>query len=296
MRKTILITGANGQLGKSLQEIAPSYQTDYQFVYTDIDTLDITSESAIANCFEQTKPDFVINAAAYTAVDKAESDIEKAYLLNEAAVRNLAIACAKRDLFFVHISTDYVFDGKADQPYDTDCEPNPVSVYGKSKWAGEIAIHQSGTRAAIVRTAWLYSPYGRNFVKTMLHLADTHDKIRVVDDQHGCPTLARDLAQFILAIISQNSVIQNVETFHFANRGQITWYDFSCEILRQAGKKCEVEPISSNEYPTPASRPNFSVFDLSKATDTFHFDIPEWKESLQKVLPQIIFNYENNIV
>ncbi len=295
MRKTILITGANGQLGKSLQEIAPSYHSEYQFVYTDIDTLDITSANDIAQYFDQTKPDFVVNAAAYTAVDKAESDIDKAYLLNETAVRNLAEASAQRNIFFVHISTDYVFDGKENRPYSTDCAPNPVSIYGKSKWAGELAVHQSGTRAAIVRTAWLYSPYGHNFVKTMLRLADTRDKISVVNDQYGCPTLARDLAQFILTIISQNSLIKNVETYHFANRGQITWYDFTCEILRLAGKHCAVAPITTAEYPTPATRPNFSVFDLSKATDTFHFNIPEWKESLQKVLPQIIFNYENDI-
>lgn len=295
MLQKILVTGANGQLGKSLQEIAPQFAEQFSFIWTDVAELDITNKKAICDCLKSNGAQFLINAAAYTAVDKAESDVEKAYLLNETAVQNLAEAASENNAFFVHISTDYVFDGKGTTPYTTDSQPNPISIYGKSKWAGEQAIHHAGGRAAIVRTAWLYSPYGNNFVKTMLRLADTRDAINVVADQIGCPTLARDLARFLMCIIQNNAKIQGVETFHFANQGQISWYDFTCEILRLADKSCPVHPITTQDYPTAAERPNFSVFDLSKSSLFFHYEIPQWQDSLKDVLPQIIYNYENDI-
>ena len=229
MQKTVLVTGANGQLGKSLQQIAPEFSGRFRFLFTDVDTLDITDLAAVRRMVQDENVDFLINAAAYTAVDKAESDVDFAYLLNEKAVANLAVATKEHGAFFVHISTDYVFDGKANRPYRTTDAPNPTSVYGKSKLAGETAIVQSGCRGAIVRTAWLYSPYGNNFVKTMLRLADTRESISVVNDQTGCPTLALDLARFILAVIEHDGATEGVKHYHFTNRGEITWYDFACE-------------------------------------------------------------------
>ena len=293
MRKTVLVTGANGQLGKSLQQIAPDFSEQYRFLFTDVDTLDITDLAAIRRMVQEENVDFLINAAAYTAVDKAESDIELAYLLNEKAVANLAAAAKEHGTFLVHISTDYVFDGKSTRPYRTTDTPNPTSVYGKSKLAGETAIAESGCRGAIVRTAWLYSPYGNNFVKTMLRLADTKDSISVVSDQTGCPTLALDLARFLMAVIAHDGTANLLKYYHFTNKGRITWFDFASEIIRQAGKSCPVRPIPTSSYPTPATRPAFSVLDLSESEAIFA--IPNWKESLTKVLPEIIYNYKHNI-
>lgn len=293
MQKTVLVTGANGQLGKSLQQIASDFSGRYRFLFTDVDTLDITDLAAVRRTVQAENVDFLINAAAYTAVDKAESDVDFAYLLNEKAVANLATAAKETGAFFIHISTDYVFDGQSSIPYRTTDTPNPTSVYGKSKLAGETAIVQSGCRGAIVRTAWLYSPYGNNFVKTMLRLADTKEFINVVSDQTGCPTLALDLARFLMAVIAHDGATEGLKCYHFTNKGRITWFDFASEIIRQAGKTCPVRPIPTSSYPTPATRPAFSVLDLSES-EAF-FEIPDWKESLTKVLPEIIYNYEQNI-
>ena len=293
MQKTILVTGANGQLGKSLQQIAPDYGGRFRFLFTDVDTLDITDIAALRCMVAEGKVNILLNAAAYTAVDKAESDIERAYLLNENAVANLATVAKEADAFFLHISTDYVFDGKSEIPYRIDEQTNPTSVYGKSKLAGETAIARAGCRGAIVRTAWLYSPYGNNFVKTMLRLADTRDSISVVNDQTGCPTLALDLARFLMAVIEHDGVANELKYYHFTNKGRITWFDFACEIIRQAGKSCPVQPIPTSSYPTPTTRPAFSVLDLTESEAIF--DIPDWKESLTTVLPEIIYNYEHNI-
>ena len=293
MQKTILVTGANGQLGKSLQQISPAYDGRLRFLFTDVDTLDITNREAIRRTVESENVDILINAAAYTAVDKAESDPDLAYLLNETAVANLAAAAKEHGVFLIHISTDYVFNGKATIPYKPDDEPAPTSVYGKSKLAGEIALRRSGCHGAIIRTAWLYSPYGNNFVKTMLRLADTKDSISVVNDQTGCPTFALDLARFIMAVIEHDMNAEGVNCYHFTNRGVITWFDFASEILRQAGKSCPVHPIPTSCYPTPATRPDYSVLDLSASAALI--DIPDWKESLTKALPEIIYNYQNKI-
>ena len=293
MQKTVLVTGANGQLGKSLQQIASDFSGRYRFLFTDVDTLDITDLAAVRRTVQAENVDFLINAAAYTAVDKAESDVDFAYLLNEKAVANLATAVKETGAFFIHISTDYVFDGQSSIPYRTTDTPNPTSVYGKSKLAGETAIVQSGCRGAIVRTAWLYSPYGNNFVKTMLRLADTKEFINVVSDQTGCPTLALDLARFLMAVIAHDGATEGLKCYHFTNKGRITWFDFASKIIRQAGKTCPVRPIPTSSYPTPATRPAFSVLDLSES-EAF-FEIPDWKESLTKVLPEIIYNYEHNI-
>ncbi len=293
MQKTILVTGANGQLGKSLQQISSDYDGLYRFLFTDVDTLDITDIAALRRMVTTEKVDILINAAAYTAVDKAESDTRLAYLLNETAVANLATVAKENDAFLIHISTDYVFDGKSSVPYRIDEQTNPSSVYGKSKLAGESAIVRAGCRGTIVRTAWLYSPYGNNFVKTMLRLADTKDSISVVSDQTGCPTLALDLARFLMAVIAHDEAADGLKYYHFTNKGRITWFDFASEIIRQAGKSCPVRPIPTSSYPTPATRPAFSVLDLTESEAIF--EIPDWKESLTKVLPEIIYNYEHNI-
>ena len=293
MQKTVLVSGANGQLGKSLQQIAPDFSGRYRFLFTDVDTLDITDLAAVCRIVQAENVDFLINAAAYTAVDKAESDAELAFLLNEKAVGNLAAAAKEHGTFLVHISTDYVFDGKSHTPYRPTDTPNPTSVYGSSKLSGENALRQSGCRGAIVRTAWLYSPYGNNFVKTMLRLADTKDSISVVNDQTGCPTLALDLARFIMTVIEHDGNSEQVKCYHFTNRGEITWYDFACEIIRQSGRNCPVHPIPSSSYPTPVTRPAYSVLDLTESEALF--DIPDWKESLTKAFPEIIYNYKHNI-
>lgn len=299
MIQTILITGANGQLGKCLRDISSTFSEHFRFEFTDVEELDITDKNAVLSKVRDCQARFIVNAAAYTAVDKAESDVEKAYLLNETAVRNLAEVATETGALLVHISTDYVFDGKSDIPYTTEMRPNPVSVYGKSKWAGEVAIHNSGCRAAIIRTAWLYSAYGNNFVKTMIRLGATKDGIGVVSDQIGCPTLAADLARFIMQVVSNNMIINNVETYHFANKGKISWYDFACKVMELAkqhnAKSCPVAPITTDQYPTPARRPNYSVFDLSKAAGDFHFDIPDWETSLTKEFPLILHNFQNDI-
>ncbi len=295
MQKNILVTGANGQLGKSLQAIAPMYANDFRFHFTDVEELDITDCEDIARTMEETRADFIVNAAAYTAVDKAESDVEKAYLLNETAVRLLAEATKKNGAMLVHISTDYVFDGTSEEPYRPDMQPNPISVYGQSKWAGERAIHEVGGRAVIIRTEWLYSRYGGNFVKTMLRLAEERGALRVVSDQVGAPTLAGDLARLILRVLECEERLDGVSTYHFSDGGRATWYDFACEIIRLSGLPCPVHPISTQEYPTPATRPNFSLFDLSKTIKDFNFDIPDWKTSLAQEFPHIYHNHKNGI-
>lgn len=295
MGKRVLITGANGQLGKSLQKIAGQKCKDCRFFFTDVDTLDITIRDNVASFVKNNGIDVIINVAAYTAVDKAEDEVDKAYLLNHAAVENLATVAASADAFLVHISTDYVFDGQSHSPYSEDASPNPVSVYGKSKWAGEQAIVQSGCRGVIIRTAWLYSPYGNNFVKTMLRLAANHSEINVVNDQIGCPTSADDLAEVIMRLVAMSSTIKTLEIYHFADKGEISWYDFACEIMKLAHKNCKVNPIATKDYPSKVQRPAYSVFNLSKVEKSLNHVIPDWNESLKKSMPEIIYNFEHDI-
>lgn len=296
MKKTILVTGAEGQLGKSLQAIVHNYNDLYHFIFTDVDTLDITDREAVRSEVRENHVDIIINAAGYTAVDKAEQEEAKAFLLNETAVANLAAVAVEFHAFLIHISTDYIFDGQSHTPYTVESKPNPISAYGRSKWAGEVAIHQSGCRAAIVRTTWLYSPYGKNFVKTMLKLADSNPEIRVVNDQIGAPTLAGDLALALMAIVNHQENISTIETYHFANKGVTSWYDFAVEIMKLADKNCKVLPISTDKYPTAATRPAYSVFDLSKIESAFHLHIPDWQISLKQIMRDIIYHYSNNIL
>jgi|TARA_A200000113_G_scaffold168264_1_gene153077 dTDP-4-dehydrorhamnose reductase len=272
--KQVLVTGANGQLGKSIKRISPNFK-GLKFVFTDVADLDITNSEEVNTFFESNALDYCINCAAYTEVDKAEEEAEKVYSINATAVKNLAEACQKTGAVLIHISTDFVFDGTKRTPYTEEDMPNPLSVYGKSKLKGEEHVQESCDRHFIVRTSWLYSEYGNNFVKKMLRLAETRKQISVVNDQIGSPTYAGDLAEFILKVISSESTAYGL--YHYSNLGAISWYDFAVEIFRQHQKNVHVVPIPTRAYPTLANRPAFSVMDLSRVKIIFGSTIPLWK-------------------
>jgi len=287
--KNILVTGSNGQLGHCLKDAV----TDKNFIFTDIEELDITDIDAVANLVYDNKIDCIINTAAYTAVDKAESEPEKVFEINADGVWNLAHICGEVNAFLIHISTDYVFDGTATTPYKTTAPTNPVSVYGKSKLAGEKAILFEQIPSIIIRTSWLYSKYGHNFLNTMLKLGKEKDEIYVVNDQFGAPTNANDLASTILQITTQADKITKPTIFHYANEGITTWYDFAKEIMKIAQLPCKVSPVVTADYPTNARRPAYSVFDLSKIKKQYKIIIPHWIESLQKEIKNFMFLCRN---
>ena len=275
MSDKILVTGANGQLGTELQKLLPNT------IFADVDVLDITDFEAVKKFVSDNQIDVIVNCAAYTAVDKAEDDIELAQKINEDGPRNLALSGAK----IVHISTDYVFDGKNYQPYLPEDETNSVSVYGKTKRAGELAVLDNAKVAVVIRTAWLYSTYGNNFVKTMRRLGAEKESLNVVADQIGSPTFAEDLAQAIVTILPQMNEA-NKGIYHYTNEGVCSWYDFATEIMKLSGLSCKVNPISSSAYPTKATRPFYSVLSKEKIKNVFNVEIPHWKESLVKCLKQ----------
>ncbi|MDB4302847.1 dTDP-4-dehydrorhamnose reductase [bacterium] len=284
----ILVTGGNGQLGSELREIAPNYQ-DYNFLFTDVKELDITNHSAVAAFIESNKINVIINCAAYTAVDKAESEPELSDAINHLAVANFAQIAKNKNIKLIHISTDYVFDGTNHKPYVEIDTPNPQSVYGQTKLDGELAMQQiNPANSIIIRTSWVYSKFGNNFVKTMLRLAETRDEISVVADQIGSPTNAADLAKAILNILLKISN-ETVELFHYSNEGVCSWYDFAKAIFEINGLDIKVNPIDSKQYPTPAERPFYSVLNKSKIKEMFKLEIPYWKTSLNKVLT-ILYN------
>ena len=282
----ILATGCKGQLGTELQKIAASDILNH-WAFTDIDTLDICDKTAVETYFATHQIEACINCAAYTAVDKAEDEPELASLINSYASKVLADTCLRHNAILIHISTDYVFGGDANKPYKVDDPVNPQSVYGNTKADGERLIRESGCNYMIVRTAWLYSSVGKNFVKTMLMLGDTKDEINVVADQKGCPTWAHDLAVALVALLDKNGKEPVHETFHFTNEGQITWYDFATAIMEIGGKSCKVNPITTNQYPTKAKRPAYSVLDLSKIKEYAGIEIPGWRESLVKCMKEL---------
>ena len=285
----ILVTGCYGQLGREIQKLAES-SIEHQWFFTDVDTLDITDPDAVERCFSEHRIGVCVNCAAYTAVDKAEDEPQLAALVNATAPKILAEACLKHQALLVHISTDYVFDGKADKPYLVEAPIQPQSVYGDTKAEGERFIRESGCNHLIVRTAWLYSSTGKNFVRTMLHLADTRPEINVVNDQRGCPTWAHDLAQALLTLVNHYGTAPVQETFHFTNEGDITWYDFACAIMEIAGKTCKVNPIATDQYPAKAHRPAYSVLDLSKIKEVTGMEIPHWRDSLKQCIEEILIN------
>lgn len=270
-----LITGCNGQLGTELKKRLPDA------ICADVDMLDITDETAVQKFVRENNVDLIINCAAYTAVDKAEDDIEMATKINVDGPLNLAKTGAK----IIHISTDYVFDGMGHVPYSPDDETNPISVYGKTKRYGELAVLENAPVAVVIRTAWLYSPYGNNFVKTMRRLGAEKESINVVSDQIGTPTYAGDLADAIVQIIPQMTR-ENSGVYHFTNMGVCSWYDFASEIMEISGLTCTVNPIKSSEYPTRAVRPFYSVLDKSKIQKVFNIKIQHWKKGLEKCLKQ----------
>ena len=285
--KNILITGANGQLGNCLRDLVAAYQDKYRFFYTDVEELDITDAAAIDRYVADNQIHVIINAAAYTAVDKAEDDMDMAYKLNRDAVRNLAEVAKTHNCLLVHISTDYVFSGEACHPYKEDDTPAPKSVYGASKLAGEQAIEESDCRAIIIRTSWLYSEYGHNFVKTMLKLGSERSEVSVVCDQIGGPTYAGDLAKVIMALVTKDDQQNGVQFYHFANEGTISWYDFAKAIMEIAGNGCQVKSIFTGEYPAKAARPAYSVFNLRKVKEKIGISIPYWRDSLILIINKL---------
>ena len=282
----ILVTGCHGQLGTELQKIADA-GTPHRWLFTDVDTLDITNMTAVEECFAANQIDVCINCAAYTAVDLAEEQDMIAAFINSFAPKLLADTCLKNNALLVHVSTDYVFDGTGERPYLETDPIHPQSVYGCTKAEGERLVRESGCNHVIVRTAWLYSSTGKNFVKTMLALADTKDEINVVCDQHGSPTWAGDLAQALTLLVDHYGKGPVSETFHFTNEGQTTWFDFTRAIFDIAGKDCKVNPITTDQYPTKAKRPAYSVLDKSKIKQTLGIEIPFWSDSLARCIEEL---------
>ncbi len=278
----ILVTGSSGQLGSEIKELSPEYHDS--FTFTDRTSLDITDKEALDHIIEKENIDTIINCAAYTAVDKAESDEANADKINHKAVKNLAKIAKEKEIKLIHISTDYVFDGKHYKPYVENDQTNPNGIYGKTKLAGEQAIQEVAPKNTImIRTSWVYSSYGKNFVKTMLNLGKTKEKLTVINDQVGTPTYARDLAKAILDIIPQ---IDNdkPEIYHYSNEGVLSWYDFAKEIMKMAKLACEIAPIATKDYPTPATRPHFSLLNKSKIKERYNVEVPFWKDSLYDCL------------
>jgi dTDP-4-dehydrorhamnose reductase len=282
--KTILVTGANGQLGRSLQLLSESL-TAYQFLFTDIDTLDICNKESILAFAEGKHIHYIINCAAYTAVDKAEDDEIICMRINSEAVRNLGEAATVLGAKIIHISTDYVFDGTNSIPYLETDYTCPISAYGRSKQTGELILRAVCPDAIIIRTAWLYSEYGNNFLSTMLRLGKEKGELNVVFDQIGSPTYAGDLAKAIFSIIDAiEAGTFKSGIYHFSNEGVCSWYDFARKIFELAGIKCRVIPIDTKDYPTRATRPQYSVLNKGKIKRTYGISIPHWEDSLRKLI------------
>jgi dTDP-4-dehydrorhamnose reductase len=294
-QKTILVTGANGQLGSEIKSIAHNYES-YNFLFVTKEDLPINNYEAVESFFQNKKIHFCINCAAYTAVDKAETDIDTAFAVNASGASNLAVFCEFYKVQLIHISTDYVFDGSALEPITETHPTNPLGVYGQSKLKGEYLVQNINPSAITIRTSWVYSSFGNNFVKTMLRLMAQRDSIGVVSDQFGKPTYAKDLAEVIMQIIIKiNTEIDFNKThnqpqavFNYSNSGNaINWYDFACAIKESIKSKCEVNPIPTSAYPTPAKRPAYSVLNTDKIENTFGISIPNWKISLEKCLREL---------
>ena len=283
-KKTILVTGSKGQLGNELQELAgPIKDTEFHFV--DIEELDITNGQRVRKFFDEIKPTHCINCAAYTAVDKAESDRELCDLINVAGAENLAVACKEHDAILYHISTDFVFNGNASRPLTEDQDTDPVCYYGESKLNGEKKVAKATKKHYIIRTSWLYSSFGNNFVKTMIRLGETKPELGVIFDQVGTPTYAKDLAASILEMIDAPE--DHFGIYHYSNEGVASWYDFTKAIFEYKAITIPVKPIPTTAYPTPAKRPHFSVMDKQKIKTNFDLSIPYWRDSLKECLEKL---------
>lgn len=281
----VLVTGANGQLGQAIRSVVGNYPS-IDFVFCSSSELNITDSSNCESVFEKYKPQFCINAAAYTAVDKAETESEKAYAINVTGAQNLASVCKAHNTVLLHVSTDFVFDGIANQPYSEGAVPNPTGVYGITKLQGEQAIQNTLEKHFIIRTSWVYSQFANNFMKTMLRLASERESLSVVSDQIGTPTNAVDLAECILNIITFDFRLSTFDCYgiyNFSNEGQCSWYDFANEIFKVHNISINLQPIPTTAYPTPAKRPAYSVLDKSKIKRVFSIEIKSWQDSLKRI-------------
>lgn len=282
----ILVTGANGQLGNEMRRLGAVSPNNY--IFTDVAELDITDAAAVMDAVKKASVEVIINCAAYTNVDKAESDEATAELINATAVANLAAAMKEVGGTLFHVSTDYVFGSEGNTPRTENMPLNPLGVYGKTKLHGEQAIEESGCKALIFRTAWLYSEFGNNFLKTMMRLTAEREQLNVVFDQVGTPTYAGDLALAIFSIIEAGVYAGNEGIYHFSNEGVCSWYDFAVEIAAAAGNaNCRINPCHSSEFPSPVTRPPYSVLDKTKIKNTFDIDIPHWRESMEYCIKRI---------
>lgn len=287
MKPTILVLGSEGQLGKCLRDLAK--HINYQWIYSDIDSLDITNAADTDAFITALKPRLVINCSAYTAVDNAETDSDMAYSVNARAVEILAASCKNNDSRFIHISTDYVFDGRKNTPYIETEATNPMNVYGASKLEGEKEAFRNDENVAIIRTSWLYSEYGRNFAKTMAKLGSEKSELKVIFDQTGTPTYAGDLAEVIVKMASDYIEIKRWHRgiYHYSNEGVCSWYDFAVQIMRLKKLNCHIVPITSEAFPSKVQRPAYSVLNKQKIRDTMGIEIPYWVTSLEKCLDRM---------
>ena len=285
----VLVTGANGQLGSEIKDVVTNYK-DFNFFFRDLPELNICNADALNTFILNKNINAVINCAAYTAVDKAEQDVDIAKNVNAKGVLNLVNALEKVDGKLIHISTDYVFDGNHSQPYEESDPVSPIGVYGETKRDGELAVLNSSIDAIVIRTSWLYSAYGNNFVKTMLKLGHDRDELGVIFDQVGTPTNASDLAKTCLDILSDKSsenISANGKIYHYSNEGVASWYDFATAIMELGSLDCKVRPIETKDYPTPAKRPHYSVLNKTKINTDFNIEIPYWRDSLEKCIEKL---------
>lgn len=276
---SILVTGSNGQLGMSIQEIKEQFTENIVFHFTDANELDISNEKAVRNFFKNKNYDYCINCAAYTAVDNAEDNIDLAYAINADGSKYLAKVCDEYNCIFIHVSTDFVFDGTKEEPYTTLDQPRPLNIYGASKLEGERLIQKVAKKYFIIRTSWVYSEFGNNFVKTMIKLGKEKERLDVVSDQIGSPTYSRDLAHFLLKIILDKNNKYGI--YHFSNEGVLSWYDFARAVIKLSNSDTKVFPISSSDYKTKAKRPKFSVMNKDETITVFNIELEPWQNSLK---------------
>jgi dTDP-4-dehydrorhamnose reductase len=283
--KKIVITGANGQLGQELREASNNYP-QFEFIFLSKDDLQISDDASVKKFFSETDPSFCINCAAYTAVDKAESEKEKAFLINAEAVGIIAAACKNSSTKLIHLSTDYVFDGNSSTPLTEDDAVSPINIYGASKLKGEELAFKNNEETIVIRTSWVYSEFGNNFVKTMMRLMKERESINVINDQIGSPTYAADLANAILQIINSEKFTPGI--YNYSNDGRISWFDFAKTIQELISSSCKIDPIPTAQYPTPAKRPHFSLLDKKKIKETYNISIADWKKSLAVCISRLL--------